>query len=215
MVHPFKVIITDDNPKHRQTIKAVLLEPGANIQVIGEANNGLELLGLLTMLEPDVVLLDLEMPEMNGSQTMDALAEKHPKQKVIILSSYHEQVLMDDFFLRGAMGYVPKDELIELISAIEKVSRGEQYKFHKPNAQENFLKPRQKEVIKLIYEGNTQKEIAQELNLTRYAIRKSERKIMSIFGIKIKADLRRRILELGLNFLGGSKKKKTISMGKT
>lgn len=201
MKNPITVILAEDIVDFRESIRTALLDPDIKIKVIGEAGNGLELLELLKTNTPDIILLDLKMPHMNGSETMTILAERYPNIKVIILSGHDQQVLMDDFFLRGAKGYVPKSELSELVAAIVKVIKGGEYRFHKEGNQNEFT-PRHKQVIRLGAQGKSQIEIAKELKLSKVAIWKNEKAIMGFLGAKSREEMLQRITQLGLNFLG-------------
>ncbi|MCC6371542.1 MAG: response regulator transcription factor [Bacteroidia bacterium] len=124
------IIITEDKKIFRDIVVAELATHG--ILCLAEADNGEELLKLLrAKKKPDVVLLDLEMPVMNGNKTMEILAANFPQVKVIILSSHHEITLMEHFIAMGAKGYVPKNissgSIEILVDAIKKVHQGETY----------------------------------------------------------------------------------------
>ncbi|MCC6370254.1 MAG: response regulator transcription factor, partial [Bacteroidia bacterium] len=110
MRKPIAVIIAEDKIPFRETLAASLEDYG--ISVIAQAGNGLELLAHLKIREPDIILLDLRMPEMDGSETMNQLANEHPQIKVIILSYHDSPMVQDDYAKRGAKGYVCKDELV-------------------------------------------------------------------------------------------------------
>lgn len=201
MKRQIKIIIADDITDHRNVIKSALIDDDTEIKVIGEASNGLELVRLLGSRSPDLILLDLGMPLMDGNDTMNYLSDKHPSIRVIILSGYDQQVLMDDYYLRGVKGYLPKSELSELVGAIEKVHSGGIYKFHR-GAEENLFSPRHKQIINLYADGKTQQEIADELNITRQGVYKAERAIMDMLGLETKKELLNAIDDMGLKFLG-------------
>ena len=128
------IVFTDNVEKYRHFILEEL--KAFNIRCIGQASNGVELLRILGPLKPDVVLLDLEMPVMDGNEALDHIMEKFPETKVIILSMHYEQLLVEDYINRGARGYIPKDEIAGdiklLVKAIEAVKVGNVFIHHLP-----------------------------------------------------------------------------------
>jgi two-component system nitrate/nitrite response regulator NarL len=110
-----KVIIVDDSKIFRDGITSVLNDV-PNITVVGGASNGLELLDQLKTIKPDIILLDSEMPRMNGDQTLEILNKQFPAIKTIMVSMFFDTILIDSFKRKGAWGFVPKgcsDEKIE------------------------------------------------------------------------------------------------------
>lgn len=196
------VIIAEDQIQYRENIKKCLADSDIEIKVLGEVSNGLELLSLLKVQNPDIILLDLSMPIMDGNETQKILSEKYPHIKVIILSGHEEQALMDDYFLRGVKGYVPKSELLYLVSAIHKVAKGGLSKFNKEAILINPITPRQKQIMTMYAAGMSQKDIADALKVTRFAIHKTDKIIMNLIGVTTRDEMRTRIKELGFNFLG-------------
>lgn len=199
-----KIMIAEDMELFRQSIASALREAG--IDTVAEASNGNELLRQLETVKPDVILLDLRMPELDGNKTMGFLMERYPGIKVIILSAHDEQVLIDDYMLRGAKGYVPKNKITgdidELAAAIRIVHRGGINRYHQAGKAAKKMTVRHKEIITQYADGKLQKEIAENLKVTRSGIAKAEQKIMSILGVGTKGELKTTIIELGLNFLG-------------
>lgn len=114
-------MLADDHHLARQGFKAYL-ETTGEFAVSGEASNGIELLRLLRSTLPDVVLLDLEMPELNGLETLGVMARDYPGVRVIILSSHYNEFLMAELMIAGASGYLPKsclgDELFDTIRRV-------------------------------------------------------------------------------------------------
>ena len=172
------------------------------INIIAEAANGAELLELLKIHTPDVILLDLQMPVMDGKEAFTKMREHYPNIKILILSQFNEQVLMDDYILRGAYGYVPKQFPEEITGAIRKAYRGAIYKYHQSPAPEIGLRPRHKEVLYLYSQGKSQDEIAEILDVSRFAIGKVEKKIMRMLNIETKEEFIKAIFMRGLNYLG-------------
>lgn len=197
-----KIIIAEDSELYRRTIVSDLMEFDMN--VIAEASNGRELLIHLEKSVPDVILLDLEMPELDGNKTMAILSNAYPLAKVIILSSHTDQYLMEDYMLRGAKGYISKDEVsgnIEALArAIKRVHDGGIYRSVSPVKRQKIT-ARQVEIINHFAEGKSKQETADKLKLTRNAVYKQEQSIKEKLGIK-QGNLVRAIFALGLNFLG-------------
>jgi len=197
-----KIIITEDNENWRKGLRGVLDEH--NIKTVAEAANGLELQDKLKTFSPDVILLDLHMPVMDGNETMHWLTKNHPEKKVIILSLYDEKFLMEDFLNRGAKGFLSKDKALgngsELAQAIRKVYRGGIAKNPAREVKSVEFTLRQKEIINLIGEGKTDGEIAKELGLTPSGVDKQRKKIMNLLGAENRAKLYSHIFRMGLNF---------------
>lgn len=211
MENAINIIIAEDHEAYRTAIKEDLEE--FNINTIAVAGNGKELLNLLKQgYKPDIILLDLNMPEMNGGETFTILMDKYPGAKVIVLSSYGESVLMEDFIERGAKTYVAKDhirrDLDLLIDAIKKVHRGGIFPIQIDKTDNLKFTKKQKEMISYISEDKSKKEIAESLGVTPNAITKAEKRIMKRMNIKTREGLFSAIFNKGLNFFGKSNRKK-------
>lgn len=174
-----KVLIADDHAAVRKGYISVLNEE-TKITVTGEAPNGKELLKMVECGKPDVVLMDLEMPLMDGDQTLAILNVKHPNIKVIIITEHHNEKLMFHYFKKGANAYLPKDNDITFLSdaifrvmsegfyvcqntslAILRELRGG----NNPTEQKTGLTIQEVKVIKLICDEKSNKEIADALNI--------------------------------------------------
>ncbi len=205
MKNPITVILADDKPQWREALKREL-EPH-NIKIIAEAGNGLELLKLLRDHSPDVILLDLCMPVMDGSETMSLLNITYPEHKVIIMSQFEDPSLMYDYVMRNIKGCFPKSRAVGnipgLAAAIRKVHRGGKY-FDLATEEEILdFSIRQKTIISLYGKLWTTKEIAKELGITIDAVEKQKKKIMEIMGVKSIAGFYSFIFERGLKFFRG------------
>ncbi|MES2394858.1 MAG: response regulator transcription factor [Bacteroidota bacterium] len=201
------VIIADDKARYRDLISD-MLEP-SRVSVIAEAENGKQLLNLLCKKQPDIVLLDLEMPVMDGNKTFDVVSKDFPDVKVVILSFYFEQVLVDDYLKRGAKGYISKDVLEPelLMEALTEIQNGGIYLQEKLTRKKIFTE-RQKEIMPFIFEGMTNKEIADEIYITERAIEKQRQKIYQRSGAKKAVDFYKYAFTRGLQFLGVVKQSK-------
>ena len=109
-----EVLIVDDHPMVRQGIKTMLLTFD-DISVIGEAGNGLETLALCKEIQPDVILMDIVMPGMNGVETTRAILELYPQIKIIVLTSFPDQDLVQETLEAGAISYLLKDAPIDAL----------------------------------------------------------------------------------------------------
>ena len=180
---------------------ASLLKELAGIEVILEASNGLELLEQLVHKQPDIILLDIEMPVMNGIQTAEILKEKYPQIKVIILTMYKDDCHLLQLMERGAKGFLQKEVSPEiLLFAIQEVQKNGYY-FDKHissalakkiagtgnsthSGHSDHLSEKETEIIRLICEEYSNKEIAEKLFLSHRTIDTYREKIMQKIGAK-------------------------------
>ena len=180
MAVPIRVLIADDHALVRAGIRR-LIDGAAALEIVGEAADGTEALSLIPDLDPDVVLLDITMPRLNGLSALTRLVAEHPGLKVIILSMHDNEEYVWQALHSGAAGYVLKDASPEeLVLAIQAVARGGSYlspsvsrhvvsgyvKRPPENAVLDRLTPRQMEIVQLIAEGHTNQEIAGLLSLS-------------------------------------------------
>ena len=191
---PIRILIVDDHAVVRRGLIMVLrLEP--DFEVIGEAENGVVALELVGQLRPDLVLLDFAMPELDGAATAEALHDKYPNVKVLILSGVEVDDRVLDLLASGVDGYVIKDiEPQELAQAIRTVARGEAY-LHPTLARRVLLRmaarqnptpqsqvqltPREQEVLHWMATPNTYREIASQLYVSEETIRSHAKRILS------------------------------------
>lgn len=176
-----RLLLVDDHALVREGIRSSLLQY-ASVTVLGEASNGREAIRKCRLLRPDIVLMDLNMPEMSGLEATQRIRASCPGTKVIVLTVHDSKEYVFQLLRTGAHGYVLKDTSPEeLVRAINVVSRGEA--FFSPRVSrivlEDFVKgpasapragtalsDREKEVLRLIADGNTSKEIAGKLDLS-------------------------------------------------
>lgn len=210
MENAIKVILADDKARYRQTVREIL--ELFRIDVIGEASNGRDLMLLLKEKKPDIILLDLEMPVMDGREAFDLIRKEYPLIKIIILSFYFENLLIENYIERGASGYIPKDAMMPDIvkSALKEVMKGSIFIFEKP-ADEYKFTPRQKEMLPLIFEGLTNDEIAAEIFISKRAVEKQRHNIYEKSGALKAIDFYKYAFTKGLHFLGGYRRKKKSS----
>jgi DNA-binding NarL/FixJ family response regulator len=201
-----KVIITEDKIDFAVLVREELEFHG--IEVVAIAVNGEDLLRELSTHSPDVILLDLEMPVLDGSKSLEILQQLYPSIKVIILSTHYSRVLVENFIERGAKGYIPKDELAKgiLVNAIKTVCEGGKFVYEYPNGHPNFTR-KQAKLMSYLFEGLTNKQIADELGITSRAVEKQRQTINQRAGVKKTIDFYKYAFSRGLQFLGLRKKK--------
>lgn len=199
-----KLIITDDKPQWRKAIRQALEDLTEYNFSISEAENGKELLQKIKTVNPSVVLLDIEMPEMDGNEAFEHIKKSFPSVKVIILSYLSDPLLREDYLMRGAKGYTTKDEIagdIQLLaSQIKKAHQGKTAIGN--NEKPPFiLSEKQKDIIQLKANGKSSKEIGDELGMTADGVGKQIKKIMQKMGYDSISFWSKYITKAGLEFL--------------
>jgi DNA-binding NarL/FixJ family response regulator len=179
---PIRIFIVDDHSIVREGLRTLLAEEN-ELDVIGEATNGAEALDAIATHQPDVVLMDLMMPVMGGVEATRHIRQYHPKSRVIVLTSFRDDQLVQEAIRAGATGYLLKDVLkADLLSAIRRAARGEPV-LH-PEAQAALMRQasappspiqslteREIDVLKLIAQGQSNREIADTLYLTEGTVK--------------------------------------------
>lgn len=209
-VKQIQVLLADDHALVRAGIRA-LLERIEQVQVVGEASDGLQALELIKELGPDVVLLDLTMPGLSGFEVLKETRERFPDVNMIVLSVHDSEEYALHALRSGAVGYLPKSAAsTELEVAIVRVSRGEKYLSPSiaPEASLELssgateaiadLTPRQVEVLKLISEGSSTKDIARTLNISVKTVETHRAQLMDRLDIHDIASLVRYSIKKGL-----------------
>jgi Response regulator containing a CheY-like receiver domain and an HTH DNA-binding domain len=213
-----KIILADDHKLVRAGIKT-LLEQIKNIEIIGEANDGFEAIKLIEEFTPDLALLDISMPGLNGLEVLNKLSKSESPTKIILLSMYSNKEYVLRALKYGAAGYLLKDAAWEELEiAITKVMMGESYlsskvtrhvteyfKNEKPGItkdqiDEEFeqLSERHREILQLIGEGFSTKEMATKLNLSVNTIESHRKELMRRLDIHDIAGLVRYSIKIGL-----------------
>lgn len=192
---PIKVIIADDHSMIREGLKQ-LLELDGDIEVIAEANNGLECMELVREKEMDLLLLDINMPEMNGLQVLAKMKKEKIKRKVLILTIHNEVEYLVKAVNYGISGYVLKDSDINVLKkAIHTVYEGESYiepsltpylnkKLNKKRERrQDSLSKREIQVLELLAEGEFNKEIAEQLFISEKTVKNHVSSIFKKIGV--------------------------------
>jgi DNA-binding NarL/FixJ family response regulator len=215
----YRVILADDHCLIRQGIKKLLLE-FPYIKVIGEAGDGRELLEILKKSTPDLVILDILMPHLDGIETAVKIKDNFPQIKILFLTMYGEREYLDKAISTGAEGYLLKSDLAdELENAITTIMRGNHYispilyknlnladfLFSKSRTvsgkklAESSISPREREIIKLISEGNTSRQISEKLFISQRTVHRHRANIMHKLGLKRTIEVVKYAIDMGYN----------------
>lgn len=209
-----KVLIADDHTILRQGIKA-LLDNQAGIEVIGEAKDGREALTLIERLLPDVILMDIAMPGLNGLEATRRIKKKFPGIKVLVLTMYTNEEYVFQILQAGANGYLVKETAFQdLISAIKAVHRDEAFmspsiskkvinrytqRVREANATTgDMLTTREREILQLIAEGSSSKKIAEALFISPKTVETHRTHIMDKLNIHNRTDLIKYAIRTGI-----------------
>lgn len=206
-----RIVVAEDHHIVRDGVTRLLEELG-DIQVVGEADNGEDAIRLVKMLKPDVLVLDISMPQTDGLETLKYLRTFPSKPGVVILSMYDDINLIKKALEYGALGYVLKQSVSEdLLDAIRAASRGSLYLSsevshilsdgtltQKPQNALDRLSPREREVVEHIVAGKSTKEIAVSLNTSIKTVEKQRRDAMRKLEADNIASLVRISMDLGL-----------------
>jgi DNA-binding NarL/FixJ family response regulator len=208
-VKQIRVLIADDHPLIRSGIRA-LLEKASDIQIVAEARDGAEALRLIGQYQPDVVLMDIIMPEPNGLEVTARVRKEFSGVRVIILSVHAEEEYVRRALRSGASGYLTKSvRSTELEMAIQAVANGKTY-LQLPLAIAETLRrdgkgpslgrltPRQREVLQLIVEGRSTKGIAMSLNVSVKTVETHRTQLMERLSIHDTAGLVRYAIKAGI-----------------
>ena len=207
-----KILIADDHPIFRDGLR-VRISKVPEYQLVGEANDGEEALKKILQLKPDIVIMDIVMPGMDGILVTEHVKKRLPKTRVIILSMYNNREYALRAFRAGAEGYVLKELVPEdLLNAINNVYAGERYtcptitnyfiEYFQDSSAGNIdpfdsLSLREKEVMMLIVNGKTNKDVAEYLSLSIETVKKHRKSIMKKLGVNDITNLTRLAVQKG------------------
>jgi DNA-binding NarL/FixJ family response regulator len=199
------VLLVDDHALVRRGFRR-LLEDDTAIEVVGEGSNGEEAIRLTTELKPHVIVMDAAMPGTGGLEATRKILAKHPKAAIIMLSMHSEETLVRQALSAGARGYVLKNALeLDLAAAVKRVAAGEQVidpalikPEPLPGERNRRLTPRELEVLQLICDGLSNKEIAVKLDLSANTVAVHRANIMNTLGVHKTAELVVYALQNGL-----------------
>jgi DNA-binding NarL/FixJ family response regulator len=211
-----RVILAEDHTVVRQGLRALLAAEG-DIEIVGEAENGRQAIQLVKKFLPDVAVIDIAMPVLNGLEATRQITRTVPSTKVLILSSYSDDEYVHQLTQAGAAGYLVKQTAAnELLKAIREAHRGNAYfspsvaKRLRDHCREAFvsgqpvrrrsdyLTTREAEVLQLIAEGRANKQIAAELCISIKTVEKHRQQVMNKLGIHDVAGLTRHAISKGI-----------------
>jgi DNA-binding NarL/FixJ family response regulator len=207
-----KILLADDHTIIRHGIRA-LLTMEADFEIVGEAVTGREAVAMTEQLAPNVVVMDLAMPLLNGMEAARQIASNHPETKIVVLSAYNDKEHVEQAIAAGAAGYLLKlTAAKDLIQAVREVHTGNAY--FSPQVAERLrnetnplalrvknneaLTVREAEVLQLVAEGFVNKQIADELGVSTKTIEKHRQSLMNKLNLHCTADLVRHAIAKGV-----------------
>jgi len=201
-----RILLADDHVVMRTGLRA-LLERQPNLEVVGESENGREAIELVASLKPDVVVMDVGMPVLNGIEATKTIVTQHPTTAVVILSMYVDESYIMRALKAGARGYLLKDSApADLLGAIQAVSQNKSFfspKVSRILAEDyvrvlkqkgavdsyDLLTSREREILQLIAEGKANKEVAAALNISPYTVETHRSHILEKLNLHNPAEL--------------------------
>lgn len=206
---PIRIVLADDHVLVRQGLKSLLEREG--FQVVAEASDGQEALSHVESLQPDIVVMDISMPTLNGLNAAQKMSRSSPKTKTILLTQHDEGQYIREALEAGVKGYVLKSQVAsDLLSAIRQVSRGQVYlspgvsnavmeAYHsKSEKSKNPLTLRERQVLQLIAEGKSTKDVASLLGISVKTAESHRSRLMQKLDIHETATLVRYAIRRGL-----------------
>ena len=198
--HEITCLIVDDHEVVREGLR-LSLSRAPNIRVIGEAADGKSAIALAERRRPDIVIMDVRMPEMDGLEATKVLGERNPDIPVLIFTAYSERSLLSRGLDSGAKGYILKEAPHQtLIRAIEKVSSGEVYvdpalmPAFLPGKGDDMLTGREREILQLLADGMSNADVAARLFISQETVKSHVRHILA----KLEADTRTHAVAIAL-----------------
>jgi len=212
-----RIIIADDHRLFRHGLRNLLMD-GSDIEVVAETCDGIETVQAVKAQKPDVVLMDITMPNLNGIESSRRIVKENPKTKIIMLSMHSDRRFVLESFKAGAFGYILKDCAIDsLIDAIHTVNQNQYYldksiakavvkdyiNLNSQKADSVFavLSPREREVLQLMAEGCATKEIADKISVSVKTVETHRKQIMDKLNIHNIAQLTKYAIREGLTSL--------------
>lgn len=210
-----RLLLVDDHEVVRSGLR-MLLENESDLKIVGEANTGRQALEMVEVLRPDVVIMDITLPDISGIEATRRIKEAHPEVAVVALTIHEDQQYFFEMLQVGASGYVPKRAAPDdLITAIRATHRGEMYIYpslakllvgdflsrsSEEGAKEamNELTPREQEVLSLLADGRTNEEIADLLSISAHTVARHRENLMGKLGLHSRSELVKYAIRKGL-----------------
>ncbi|HXF98207.1 MAG TPA: response regulator transcription factor [Gaiellaceae bacterium] len=201
MADEITCLIADDHEVVREGLR-LALSRSPRIRVVGEAADGATAVTMTERRRPDVVIMDLRMPDMDGLEATEQILERVPETAVLIFTAYGERSLLQRGLESGARGYILKEAPHEtLLRAVEKVAAGETYvdpglmaDYVAGRGQAELLTPREREILQLLADGMSNVEVAEKLVISQETVKSHVRHILA----KLEADTRTQAVAIAL-----------------
>ena len=216
---PLRIVLADDHPLLRDALRRTL-DAQPDLEVVGEASDGQEVVKLCRRLRPDLVLMDVRMPRMDGLEATRVIKKDFPRTIVLVLTASNWPYDLSEALKAGAAGYVLKGAPIpEIIDAVHKVKVGEfplnqevatrllmqlveevpkEERTHKEESLPESLTPREADVLRLMARGRTNQQIAHDLLISVSTAKKHVRSVISTLGVSDRTQAAVRAVELGM-----------------
>ncbi|HEU0296375.1 MAG TPA: response regulator transcription factor [Anaerolineales bacterium] len=196
-----RIVVADDHAIIREGLR-IMLGNQPDMEVVGTAANGREAIRLADQYEPDVAVMDISMPELNGIEAIQQMLPRHPHLQVVVLSIHETKPYIYRALKAGAMGYLIKETAgLEVVEAVRAVHRGERYlsqriadllteaSFQKSESSMEVspleaLSPREREILQLVAEGKTSQEIAERLSISPKTVDTYRSRLMHKIGVE-------------------------------
>ncbi len=210
-----KVLLVDDHELVREGIK-MILEKERDFEVVGEATDGRKALAALQKVTPDVILMDISMPNLNGFEAIFQIKRRYPDAKILVLTVHTNEEYVYKSLKAGALGYLVKDSAVsELVGAVKAISEGKSYlspsvsrglvdrltnptEMATESSPYELLTPREREILQLIGEGKNYQQIADTLNISYKTVENHRANIAEKLGVRQRAQIVRYAIDMGL-----------------
>jgi two-component system, NarL family, response regulator NreC len=209
MSRKIRILLADDHAVVRQGFKLILNQQH-DMEVIGEASQGREAVRFALTLRPDLVIMDIAMPEVNGVEATRRIIEQSPDCRILILSMHKDVVYVRETLRAGAKGYLLKESIDhDLLRAVRAVAGGDSFlspevsrtvleDYQQIEDPFDLLTARERQVLQMLAEGKVAKEVATELDVSVYTVDAHRGRIMKKLGLKSSSDLVRFAMRKGL-----------------
>ena len=223
MPNRYRIVLADDHQMFRRGVKRIIQE-NPELEVVGEASDGLQLLEIVKQSPPDMVIVDVSMPNLRGLEATREIKMTHPQVKVIILTMHKDKEYLYHALSAGAEGYLLKEDAdVELFAAINAIRQGGSYispllapqltdiflERQRPGEGEGkfsteILTIREREIIKLIAEGKSSRDIASLLYISSRTVQHHRANLMKKLNLKKTADLVKYAIQKGYTSADGT-----------
>lgn len=193
-----RILVADDHGIVRSGIR-MLIERQEGMRVVAEAGDGAEAVELALAERPDIAILDVSMPRLTGTQAAREIRAQLPDTAVLLLSMHDDERYMSDAFEAGAGGYVLKSQAdTDLVDAVRALARGESFLSPVATVEQDSLTARELQVVKLIAEAHTNRQIADVLSLSEKTVESHRANVLAKLGMRDRVEIVRYAIRRGL-----------------